>query len=203
LPFRFTRLEIPDVILVEAVAFEDRRGVFLESYKRSEFAANGIADVFVQDNFSRSVKGVLRGLHYQLPPCDQGKLVGVLRGEIFDVAVDIRKGSPWYGRWVGLTLSALSCRLRPATLFGAGQAGKVPQMIYIPAGFAHGFCVLSDEADVLYKTTAEYAKEWDRGIRWDDKDLDIRWPIRAPIVSDKDAQLPPLREVETGFVYEL
>ncbi len=185
MPFRFEKLEIPDVILVEAVAFEDRRGLFLESYKRSEFAANGITDVFVQDNFSRSVKGVLRGLHYQLPPRAQGKLVGVLRGEIFDVAVDLRKGSPWCGRWVGLTLSA-----------------KLPQMLYIPAGFAHGFCVLSDEADVAYKTTSEYAKEWDRGIRWDDSDLNIQWPTRSPIVSDKDGQLPRLRDAETGFVYE-
>jgi dTDP-4-dehydrorhamnose 3,5-epimerase len=147
MPFRFRPLEIPDVILIEARGFPDARGFFTETYKRSEFRANGIADEFVQDNWSRSVKGVLRGLHYQAPPKAQAKLVIVTRGEIFDVAVDLRKGSPTYRRWVGVTLSA-----------------DERSLLYLPAGFAHGFLTLSEEADVLYKVSAEYAPDLDRGI---------------------------------------
>ncbi|MFC2046586.1 dTDP-4-dehydrorhamnose 3,5-epimerase, partial [Chloroflexota bacterium] len=133
MPFQFQRLEIPDLVLVEAQSFGDDRGLFLETYRMSGFSANGISDAFVQDNLSRSRQGVLRGLHYQKHPKAQGKLLTVLRGEIFDVAADIRKGSPTYGQWVGLTLSADNFR-----------------MLYIPVGFAHGFCVLSDEAVLSY-----------------------------------------------------
>jgi len=183
--FKFQRLEIPDVVLIEARALEDERGSFVESYKRSVFSANGIDATFVQDNYSHSVRGVLRGLHYQKPPKAQAKLVTVLQGEIFDVAVDIRQGSPTHGRWVGMFLAAKECRL-----------------LYVPVGFAHGFCVLSEAADVLYKVTAEYAPELDRGIIWNDGDLAIRWPIEKPTVSLRDAKLPPLKSLGNDFLYE-
>lgn len=184
MPFRFEQLEIPEVMLVEPKAFADHRGYFVETYKRSDFEANGIPELFVQDNHSYSVRGVLRGLHYQMDPKAQGKLVSVIQGEIFDVAVDIREGSPTYGRWVGVTLSA-----------------KDHQMLYVPAGFAHGFCVVSNEADVVYKVTEEYAPEVDRGIRWNDPDVGVRWPIAQPLLSPKDAQLPLLRAADNNFVY--
>lgn len=185
MPFEFRRLEIPEVVLVRAKAFEDRRGFFMEAYKRSEFAAQGIAATFVQDNFSRSVRrGVLRGLHYQKDPKAQGKLVMVLRGRIWDVAVDIRKGSPTYGRWVSAELSE-----------------EDHTMLWVPPGFAHGFCVLSDGADVLYKCTEEYAPELDRGIRWDDPDLAIPWPVEEPIVSDKDCAWPTLGHADNNYAY--
>jgi dTDP-4-dehydrorhamnose 3,5-epimerase len=148
----------------------------------SSFSANGISDAFVQDNLSHSRQGVLRGLHYQNHPKAQGKLVTVLKGEIFDVAVDIRKSSPTYGRWVGMTLSADCCR-----------------MLYISVGFAHGFCVLSEEATVSYKVTEEFAPDLDRGIAWNDPYIGIRWPIANPILSAKDAQLPLLREADNSF----
>ena len=184
MPFRFTRLEIPEVVLIEPAVFSDERGFFMEAYKYSEFAAFGISERFLQDNHSRSRKGVLRGLHYQNPPKAQGKLVRVVAGESFDVAVDIRKGSPTYGRWVGATLSA-----------------ENKAMLYIPAGFAHGFCVLSEAAEVLYKTTAEYAPECEAGIIWNDSEIGIRWPVEDPIVSPKDAGWPPLKEAVNGFAY--
>ncbi len=186
MPFRFERLEIPEIVAIEAQRFEDNRGFFLETYQASAFAAHGIPLGFVQDNLSHSVHGVMRGLHFQKRPRAQAKLVMVLRGEIFDVAVDIRQGSPTYGRWVGVTLSAYPVR-----------------MVYVPAGFAHGFCVLSQEADVLYKVTDEYAPELDRGILWNDPDLGIRWPIANPVLSDKDACLPPLREADSNFEYHV
>jgi dTDP-4-dehydrorhamnose 3,5-epimerase len=182
MPFQFQRLAIPDVLLVEAQTFDDNRGFFVETYKRSDFAAHGIADAFVQCNRSHSVRGVLRGLHYQIHPRAQAKLVSVLQGEIFDVAVDIRHGSPTYGRWVGERLS--------------GQNGR---MLYVPVGFAHGFCALSDRADVLYMVTDEYAPECDRGLLWNDPDIGIDWPITNPILSAKDAQLPTLRQADNNF----
>jgi dTDP-4-dehydrorhamnose 3,5-epimerase len=184
MPFRFERLEIPELVFVQAQSFEDSRGFFLETYRASEFAAHGIPARFVQDNLSHSVYGVLRGLHYQKRPKAQGKLVMVLRGQIFDVAVDIRQGSPTFGQWAGVTLSA--------DRFG---------MIYVPAGFAHGFCVLSQEADVLYKVTEEYAPELDRGIVWNDPAIGIRWPVADPVLSKKDAQLPLLRDADHNFEY--
>ncbi len=184
MPFRFTPLDIPDVLVVEATTFEDPRGSFVEMYKRSEFLSAGIADTFVQDNYSHSARGVLRGLHYQKPPQAQGKLISVLVGAVFDVAVDIREGSPTRGRWVGVTLST-----------------KNRRMLYVPQGFAHGFCVLSDYADVMYKVTAEYAPDLDRGITWNDPDLAIAWPVSSPVLSAKDAHLPLWRQVESDFVY--
>jgi dTDP-4-dehydrorhamnose 3,5-epimerase len=136
----------------------------------------------VQDNCSHSVRGVLRGLHYQKQPAAQGKLVSLAAGEIFDVAVDIRKGSPDFGRWIGVRL-------------------VVGSLMYIPPGFAHGFCVLSEAATVLYKTTAEYAPELDRGIAWNDPVIGIEWPIKDPLLSDKDRQLPTLAEADNNFTY--
>lgn len=156
----------------------------MEIYKRSEFFAHGIQEHFVQDNYSHSTYGVLRGLHYQRPPNAQGKLVYVQQGEIFDVVVDIRKGSPTYGKWIGVTLS-----------------DQNRKMLYLPKGFAHGFCVLSNTADVIYKVSAEYAPESEGGILWNDPDLAIHWPVRSPVLSRKDAQLPLLRELEPVFSY--
>jgi dTDP-4-dehydrorhamnose 3,5-epimerase len=184
MPFRFERLGIPDLFLITAKAFEDPRGFFMETHKQSEFAANGISQSFVQGNFSRSSYGVLRGLHYQLSPKAQGKLVNVIRGEIFDVAVDMRRGSPSFAKWVGVKISAEDF-----------------QLIYVPAGFAHGFCVVSDEADVAYMVTEEYAPEADRGIAWNDPALGIAWPVEDPILSKKDSELPGLDDGENNFSY--
>lgn len=184
MPFKFDRLQIPEVILIEPKVFPDDRGFFMETYKYSNFSDFGIAEHFVQDNHSHSRRGVLRGLHYQRNPKAQEKLVWVVIGEILDVAVDIRKGSPTYGKWVGIALSAENKR-----------------MLYIPLGFAHGFCVLSEEAEVLYKTTEEYAPECDAGIIWNDPEIGIQWPIEKPVVSAKDAELPLLSEAENGFTY--
>lgn len=180
--FRFSRLRIPEIILIEIGDNPDGRGFFRETYKQSEFSANGIAAAFVQDNFSHSRRGVLRGLHYQKRPREQGKLVIVSRGEIFDVAVDIRKGAPTYGQWIAQVLSA--------------ENGC---MLYVPPGFAHGFCALSEEADVMYKVTAEYAPELDRGIVWNDPAIGIAWPIAEPILSAKDARLPRLEDADNNF----
>ena len=179
---RFQRLEIPEVVLIESVVFEDERGFFMETYKHSAFASFGIAERFVQDNHSKSIKGVLRGLHYQKNPKAQGKLVRVVDGEVFDVAVDIRKTAPTYGKWVGEVLSAQN-----------------KKMLYIPPEFAHGFCVLSNEAEVVYKATDEYAPETERGIVWNDPDLGITWPVEQPIVSSKDAALPWLKAADNEF----
>lgn len=184
MPFSFQRLEIPEVVLIEPKVFQDGRGFFMETYKFSDFAAFGITERFVQDNHSRSRRGVIRGLHYQNPPRAQGKLVRVVVGEIFDVAVDIRKGSPTYGKWVGERLSADNKR-----------------MLYIPPGFAHGFCVLSEVAEVVYKVTEEYAPEHEAGIIWNDPAIGISWPIANPIISEKDAAFPVLREAENRFIY--
>ena len=184
MPFTYKNLDIPEVILVEAKSFLDDRGFFLESFKESNFISNGINTKFVQDNFSRSVKGVLRGLHYQKNPKAQAKLVTALRGEIFDVAVDIRKNSPTYGKWVGENLSDQNHKL-----------------LYIPEGFAHGFCVLSQDADVLYKVNNEYSPENEKGILWNDPEIDIAWPTDNPILIEKDLQLPTLKDADNNFVY--
>ena len=184
MPFTFQKLAIADVVLVETSAFPDDRGQLWEAYKRSAFMAAGITETFVQDNFCRSVHGVLRGLHFQKSAAAQGKLVFTLRGEIFDVVVDIRRGSPSFGRCVSVNLSEQN-----------------RWALYIPPGFAHGYCVLSDEAVVGYKTTAEYAPDLDRGIVWNDPTLKIAWPIRNPILSKKDQRLPRLSEAEIDFVY--
>jgi len=185
MPFTFKKLNIPEVILVEAKAFSDDRGFFMESYQESNFVENGINDKFVQDNFSHSTKGVLRGLHYQKNPKAQAKLVTALRGEIFDVGVDIRKGSPTYGKWVGEILSEQNHRL-----------------LLVPEGFAHGFLVLSDEADVLYKVNEGYSPENERGILWNDPDVGIKWPMENPLVKDVDAKQPLLKDADNDFVFQ-
>ncbi len=182
MPFIFTLLEIPEVMLIQAKKFSDDRGFFMETYKHADFTHAGITRHFVQDNHSISVKGVLRGLHYQKNPHAQAKLVRCLHGRIFDVAVDIRKDSATYGRWVSTELS-----------------GDDPLMLYIPAGFAHGFLVLSESAEVLYKCTEEYAPEDDRGIRWDDPEIDIRWPLADPVLSEKDRSHPLLKDADNNF----
>jgi dTDP-4-dehydrorhamnose 3,5-epimerase len=184
MPFRFTRLPVSDLILVETDPIADPRGVLSELYKRSAFEAAGIGAVFVQENLSRSTRGVLRGLHYQIPPHAQGKLVACLRGEIFDVGVDLRRGSPSYGRWASAALS-----------------GENRRMLYVPEGFAHGFCVVSEDADVVYQLTAEYAPAAERGVRWDDPALGIPWPVRAPVLSDRDRALPGLTDLAAEFDY--
>lgn len=184
MPFKFTKLELPEVILVESQPFSDQRGFFMESFKQSIFDTNGIKTKFVQDNFSHSSKGVLRGLHYQKNPMAQAKLVMVTRGEIFDVAVDIRKGSPTYGRCVSQVLS-----------------DKNHEMLYIPEGFAHGFVVTSDVADVFYKVNSEYSQEHERGIVWNDNKLGIRWPVDNPVVIQKDLQLPTIDNADNNFTY--
>lgn len=166
-----TSLAIPDVLLIEPRLFGDDRGFFFESFNQAQFDAFvGREVVFVQDNHSRSVKNVLRGLHYQVKH-PQGKLVRVVQGEVFDVAVDIRKSSPTFGKWVGEVLSATNKR-----------------QLWIPEGFAHGFVVLSDAAEFLYKTTDYYAPQHERCIRWNDEDLKILWPDAVPVLSAKDAQ---------------
>ncbi|NOY22872.1 MAG: dTDP-4-dehydrorhamnose 3,5-epimerase [Acidobacteria bacterium] len=171
---------IPDVKAIEPEIYRDERGWFKETHSEDSFARFGIGP-FVQDNVSFSSINVLRGLHFQLPPKAQGKLVQCLSGKIWDVAVDIRKGSPTFGKWVAEHLSADN-----------------HHMLWLPAGFAHGFVVLSETALVMYKVTAPYAPDLDHGIRWDDPDLAIRWPISSPVVSDKDQKLPGIRELELG-----
>jgi dTDP-4-dehydrorhamnose 3,5-epimerase len=172
--------DIPDVLVVEPKVFGDARGFFMESWNRRAFAQAGLDAEFVQDNHSLSRRGVLRGLHYQIRE-PQGKLVRVTSGEVFDVAVDLRRSSPTFGRSVGMRLSAQN-RL----------------MMWIPPGFAHGFLVLSEAADFLYKTTAYYHPEHDRSLRWDDPALGIDWPLDGiePIVSAKDAAAPLLVQAE-------
>ncbi len=184
MPFTFKRLALAEVILVTPRAHSDARGFFRELYKRSEFSEGGIPDVFVQTNHSRSTLGVLRGLHYQIPPQAQGKLISVVRGAVFDVAVDIRKGSPTYGKWVGEVLSDENHRL-----------------LYVPEGFAHGFCVLSEVVDLCYQVTAEFAPDLDRGILWNDPQIGVAWPVADPQLSAKDAAQPLLAEADNAFVY--
>lgn len=165
---KITPTAIPDVLLIEPDVFGDSRGFFMETWHRQKYAEQGLDVDFVQDNHSRSSKGVLRGLHYQLEQ-PQGKLVRVIAGEVFDVAVDIRRGSPTFGQWVGAELS---------------EANQ--HQFYIPPGFAHGFCVVSDSADFLYKCTDFYNPQYEHGILWSDPDIGIEWPGRDIKVSDKD-----------------
>lgn len=186
MPFEFIKTEIPDLIIVKPKIFSDERGFFLEFYKKSDFERAGIDTNFVQDNHSKSVKGVLRGLHYQLDPMAQGKLVKCIKGKIFDVAVDIRRGSPTYGKWIGIELS---------------EENKL--MLWIPKGFAHGFLTLSSEAEIIYKISgAEYSPQHDRSIRWNDPEININWPTtEEPILSEKDKNAPLLRDAEINFIY--
>lgn len=181
MPFTVHHLDIDGLLLFEPLKFSDSRGWFAEYYRESLFVDAGIEAPFVQDNVSFSIRGVIRGLHYQVPPAEQAKLVTVLEGEIFDVAVDMRAHSPTRSRWTGLRLDA-----------GKGH------MLYIPEGFAHGFAVLSDSAVVHYKCTAEYQPEYERGIRWNDPDLAIAWPVVDPIMSDKDLRLPVMSTHSDG-----
>jgi dTDP-4-dehydrorhamnose 3,5-epimerase len=186
-PFTFSHLEtIQDLVLIEPRVFKDERGSFAETYKRSDYARFGITADFVQDNHSRSTRRfVLRGLHYQLHPKGQGKLVRCTAGEIFDVAVDIRAGSPTFGKWASAILSA--------------QNGR---QIWIPVGFAHGLLTLTDIAEVEYKATEEYSPAEDRAIRWDDPDIDIDWPTSSPFLAPRDAGAPYLRDAEINFTWE-
>ena len=166
---KVTELDLPGVLLIETRRFDDKRGWFLESWNAARYREAGVDLSFVQDNVSFSRKGVLRGLHFQ-DPHPQGKLVWVVQGEVWDVAVDVRRGSPTFGRWLGHTLSANNAR-----------------QLFIPEGFAHGFVVLSETALVCYKCTAPYRPEAERTLRWDDPDVGIEWPISDPVVSEKDA----------------
>ncbi len=182
----FIKTALPEVILIKPTVHGDERGFFMESYKKSQFVDNGITQEFVQDNHSKSMRGVLRGLHYQLNPKAQAKLVRCSQGAVFDVAVDIRQGSPNYGKWVGYELSADN-----------------KFMLYIPEGFAHGFLTLSDFAELLYKTNEEYSEIHDRGLAFDDPEIGIKWPKEnvALLLSEKDKKQPSLKDIETNFYY--
>jgi dTDP-4-dehydrorhamnose 3,5-epimerase len=169
-----TPTDHPEVLLIEPTVFSDARGFFLESFHAGKFRAAGLPVNFVQDNHSRSSAGVLRGLHYQLQH-PQGKLIRVVTGSVYDVAVDIRRGSPRFGQWVGMELSAENHR-----------------QLYVPPGFAHGFCVLSDTVDFLYKCTEVYMPDDEYGIAWDDPGLAIDWPVMEYLMSDRDRALPCL-----------
>jgi dTDP-4-dehydrorhamnose 3,5-epimerase len=176
MPFTFKPLDIPDVVLVTPQVYGDSRGFFLESYRQDVFEAAGIHDHFVQDNHSRSQRGVLRGLHFQRPPYAQAKLLRCLVGEIYDVALDLRPGSDFFGRWVAVQL--------------------VPQqMIFIPSGFAHGFAVLSEVAEVSYKASCTHHPEAEGGVAWDDPTLSIPWPVSDPILSARDHGWPRLKDL--------
>ncbi|MGH7964653.1 MAG: dTDP-4-dehydrorhamnose 3,5-epimerase [Candidatus Binatia bacterium] len=171
---------LPGVLIIEPRVFDDTRGFFLETWNQARYSALGFSAHFVQDNLSCSTHGTLRGLHFQHPH-SQGKLVYVLQGEVFDVVVDIRVGSPTFGRWVSMVLS-----------------GENKRQLYIPEGFAHGFCVTSEQALLAYKCTALYSPQAEGGILWNDPDLGIDWPIGTPILSEKDRHYPCLREIPTG-----
>jgi dTDP-4-dehydrorhamnose 3,5-epimerase len=173
---KFIDTPLPGVVVIEPRVFGDDRGFFMETYRADVFREHGIATEFVQDNHSRSARGVLRGLHYQEPRA-QGKLVRCTRGALFDVAVDIRRGSPSFGRWYAVELTETNYR-----------------MLWVPAGFAHGFCALTDGADLVYKVTELYRADCDRSILWNDPEIAIQWPVRDPILSAKDAAAPRLRD---------
>ena len=183
--FTFEPLAIPEVVLVKPLVRRDARGFFIETYKRSAFCEAGITTRFVQDNTSRSARNTLRGLHYQLPPAAHAKLVSVVAGEVLDVAVDIRRGSPTYGRWVSAVLS---------------ETNK--HQLFVPVGFAHGFLVRSETADVTYKISHEYAPEHDRGVLWNDPALGIDWGLGEPLLSERDRAQPTLASADNTFIYE-
>ena len=180
--FDFKKLSVPDVILIEPKVYSDDRGYFFEEFKKSEFLLNGISDNFIQENISHSKRDVIRGMHFQKNPKAQSKLVSVINGEIFDVALDIRKNSPTFGKWVGEILS-----------------NKNHRSIFIPEGFAHGFCVISEEADVIYKVNNEYSPNDERGIIWNDPSINISWPTQRPIISKKDEELPLFEKSYENF----
>jgi len=174
--------EIPDVCIIKPLVFSDDRGYFFESYNRDKFLASALDLNFIQDNESRSMKGVLRGLHFQNNPSAQGKLVRVMRGAVLDVAVDIRKSSPTYGKWVSIVLT-----------------GDNKYMYWIPAGFAHGFLTLEDDTVFFYKCTNVYDKASEGSIRWNDPDLNINWGIDNPILSEKDKISPLFKDLKSSF----
>lgn len=174
---KFIETSLPGCVVIEPQVFGDARGFFYESYNEAKYREAGIDRRFVQSNVSRSARGVLRGLHYQWPH-PQGKLVSVLEGEVYDVAVDIRRGSPTFGKWAGVMLTAENHR-----------------HFWIPEGFAHGFCVVSEHATFSYQCTDLYNREADGGVRWDDPAIGIDWPISSPLLSEKDAKAPLLAEV--------
>lgn len=178
---------LPGVFIITPRIFTDPRGFSFESYNQQKLHGHGIETIFVQDNHSKSARGTLRGLHFQLPPVAQVKLVRVIRGAIWDVAVDLRVGSPAFGQWCGVELSAENFR-----------------QLYVPIGFAHGFCVLSDEAEVLYKTSDFYSPPHERGIIWNDPMLGVAWPITEPLLSARDQRAGRLADYldETPFTYE-
>ncbi len=184
MPFVFEKTELEGVMLIHPKVFYDDRGYFFESYKKSEFAAAGINVDFNQDNNSKSACGVIRGLHYQKAPHAQAKLVRVLKGAIIDVVVDIRKGSPDYGKWIKVELSE-----------------ENRTMIFVPAGFAHGFVATSAFVELHYKVDNEYCKAAEGGVAWDDPALGIDWGVSNPALSEKDADLPPLAEADNDFIY--
>jgi len=180
---KFTKTSLEGVILIEPAVFFDNRGFFLESYSQKEFEKNGINIQFVQDNHSRSnVVGTIRGMHYQDPPFAQSKLLRVTKGKIYDVVLDIRKSSPTFGQWKGFELSASNF-----------------QILFVPAGFAHGFATVEPETEVQYKVDKFYSPAHDRGIRWDDPQVNIKWPVSNPQLSEKDSRLPLLSEITTPF----
>lgn len=179
MPFIFKKCEIPGPVIVEPRVFCDARGFFLESYKKTDFVNNGIDVEFMQDNHSLSSKGVLRGLHYQKPPFAQAKLVRVVKGAAWDVAVDLRKNSLTFKKWIAVELS-----------------GENKKMFFIPEGFAHGFVALTDEVQLMYKCSNEYSPQHDAGIIWNDPELAVKWPVDDPLLSDKDLVLPLLKDAE-------
>ena len=180
MPFEFEKQKIEDVILIKPKIYGDNRGFFMESYKKSDFYNNGIKTEFLQDNYSKSSARVLRGLHYQANPFEQAKLVRCTKGRIYDIAVDIRPQSTTFKQYIKIELSETN-----------------NYVLFIPEGFAHGFVVLSEEAELLYKTTKEYAPQADKGILWSDKDLNIDWGIDfEPVLSEKDKRQPELKDIK-------
>jgi len=177
--YRFFKLNIDGIILIRPDIHYDSRGFFMESYTKKEFESGGIEDEFVQDNHSFSIKNTLRGLHYQVEPFQQSKLVRCISGEIMDVAVDIRKGSKTFLKYVSVALSS-----------------ENKNMLYIPKGFAHGFLVMSDYAEVIYKVDNYYSSDHERGIIWNDETIGIKWPVDNPIVSEKDRRLPKFQDIQ-------
>ena len=181
MPYTFTPYKLPGLLVVEGKSFGDERGFFMESFRACDFDGSGIP-ALVQDNLSRSTKGILRGLHYQIHPQPIGKLVRCVRGRIFDVAVDLRRKSPTYGQWASIELTDEGNR-----------------MFWIPEGFAHGFYTMSDVADVMYKVSGYWSLAVDRGVRWNDPAIGVRWPGTDAQVSKKDAELPLLKDAENTF----
>lgn len=182
---KIIKTKLDGVVVIEPTVYGDHRGFFMESFNERVLREQGFEVHFVQDNHSLSVaEGTLRGLHYQLDPMSQTKLVRVLTGSIYDVVVDIRRGSPTYGQWASFELSA-----------------ENKKQLLIPRGFAHGFCTTSPDTEVLYKVDQYYAPELDRGILWNDPDLNINWPVSEPILSDRDARHPRLKDAEINFTY--